>query len=90
MTEPAAPGDTPPPSPGRTMFERMTNPTAGDTAGVQGIAEYSRDQVKLIVDRILIEALRTMQRERDDFKVTVEAEDPSLGCRRWTVQISLG
>jgi hypothetical protein len=72
------------------MFERMTNPTPSDTAGVQGIGDYSRDQVKLIVDRILIAALETMQQQRDDFKVTVNTEDPSPGVRRWSVQIDLG
>lgn len=82
--------DTAPPSPGRTMFERMTNPTPQDMAGTQRIADYSREQVTLIVDRILIAALQTMERERDDFTVSVNVEDVSPGCRRWSVQIDLG
>jgi hypothetical protein len=68
----------------RSLYDRMTKPTPEDLQGVASISSYTRDQVKMIVDRVLLEALRKLAENRDDFDVHVTTDD-----RGWSVRIDL-
>ena len=68
----------------RSVYERMTSPTPADMAGVAAISDFSPVQVKMIVEKVLLESLRRLAGERDDFDVAITTDSNG-----WSVRIDL-
>lgn len=68
----------------RSIYERMTNPTPQDLNGVAEMANWRRDQVKMMIEKVLLESLRHIEAQREDFKVAITTDDGG-----WSVRIDM-